>query len=313
MHLYFFLEKPAPLICENHVDWKPTLLLRDPISAKQGDLDPLNFVELKQEMMDDLPQLPSDATDSLQIDCHVTPDEEIENFKSKLSHQGLVLEEKTRQLTEKSLALEESLLELNALKKKLADAELNQKEQQKKAQQDRVIHELRDNDQSTKFYTGLKSWSLFTTVFNAVHKPDGFSQRETLLSFQQEFLMALMRLRLNLLVTDLAHRFNTSQSRASRVCHRWVDLIFYQLPASNISTGTGAAQLMPNSEMSVEEKLRKNLKRFFFILTENAITNDMYLEDKLGFSFLYKATYVCDYLMKMNSDTDEPPTLFFKD
>jgi hypothetical protein len=316
---FFLIEKPAPLICENHVDWKPTLLLGDPIAANEVNIDPLNFVEVKLDM-DELPQQPSDTTDSLEvIDSPNSEEFEIVSLKSQLdektiqlNEKDLVLEEKSAQLAQKSLALEESLLELRALKQKLADAELNQKEQDKKAQHARVIGDIRNNDKLTKFYTGLKSWSRFITVFNAAHKPEGFSQRENFLRPQQEFLMALMRLRLNLMVTDLAYRFNTSHSRASRICQRWVDLIFYQLPASNI-TGPGSAQLMPNSDMSVEEKLRKNLKRFYFILTENAITADIYLEDSMGFSFIYKATYVCDYLMKMNSDSIEPPTLTFND
>ena len=332
--MYFFLiEKPAPLICENHVDWKPTLLLGDPISAKQGDIDPLNFVEIKQEMMDDLPQLPSDATDSLEVDSSTseefeiisfevdspTPEAlEISNLKSQLdektiqlNEKDLALEEKSAQLTEKSLALEKSLLELKALKHKLADAELSLKQQLKQTQQDRFINDLRNNDKLTKFYTGLQSWSLFTTVFNAVYQPNyDSSDSRSVLSKQQEFLMSLMRLRLNLLITDLAHRFNTSHSKADMICKRGVDLIFYQLPASNIG-GTGLAQQWGNGERNVEEKLRKNLKRTFSLLGDTSPTNELHIEDEVGFPFIYKATYVCDYLMKMNSDTVEPPTLSF--
>ena len=189
------------------------------------------------------------------------------------------------------------------MKKKLACNELRQKEQQNQAQKELVIGDLRNNDKATTHYTGLKSWSLFTTVFNAVYKPaNDFADSRCILTKQQELLLTLMRIRLNVTIGDLGYRFRVSESRASNFCFMWVNLIFYNLPASNI---TGPGPEMPKRKYSIEDKLRRNLKRTFSILSEEAITKDMYTEDKMGFSFLYKATYVCDYLMKMNNESTD--------
>ena len=257
----------------------------------------MNFVEVTFNPGFKL-EPPSESPDVLEVPV-VSPIPVCCDSASKIQTLTSELNETKAQLTKKSLFLEQSLMELKTLKQKLADIELKQK----KSHKELFVDEMRDSDKLTKFYTGLKSWSIFTTIFNAVHKPShiDYVDSRCSLSKEQEFLMTLMRLRLNLMITDLANRFHVSPTRASDYCQSWLDLIFYQLPASKI-TGPGPAQLMPNSEMSVEEKLRKNLKRFYFILAENAITNDMYLEDKLGFSFIYKATYVCDYLMRMNGD-----------
>ena len=128
-----------------------------------------------------------------------------------------------------------------------------------------------------------------------------------------------MKLRLNLLLTDLAYRFQTHHKSASSCVQRWVDMIFYNLPASNIS-GPGLEKPWVDgkknvTKMDVEEKLRKGLKMTFKILEENSLTDDQLLnEDKVGFTFIYKATYVCDYLIKINkasSSKSTPPAINF--
>ena len=263
------------------------------------EIDPLNFVEVTLNNGIKL-EPPSESPDILEVPV-VSPTPPCCDSAVKLQIVTAELDETKAQLTKNSMDLKDALVELKALRHQLSESYLKEKQSHKEM----FIDQLRGNDKLTKFYTGLNSWSIFMTVYNAAYKQN--VDARCVLSKQQELLMALMRLRLNLLISDLAHRFNVSSSRASSCCQSWMDLIFYQLPAANI-TGPGPAQLMPNSEISVEEKLRKNLKRFYLILAENAITNDMYLEDKLGFSFIYKATYVCDYLMKMNSDRTESPS-----
>ena len=288
----------------NHIDWKPTLLLEreTTVTSMDEEVDPLNVVEAVPNTSIDMTS-PSESPDVLEEPV-VSPTPSCCDSASKLQVLTPKLNETKAQLNQKSLALEESLRELRALKKKLFCDELRQKEQLNQAQKELVIADLRNNDKATKFYTGLKSWSLFTTVFNAVHKPTrDFVDMRCVLTKQQEFLLALMRLRLNLTIVDLSYRFRISDSRASNFCVMWVNLIFYNLPASNIS---GPGPEMPKRKYSVEDKMRRHLKKTFAILSEEAITKDMYSEDKMGFSFLYKATYVCDYLMKMNNDAPSP-------
>ena len=49
------------------------------------------------------------------------------------------------------------------------------------------------------------------------------------LSLMDEFLITLMRLRLNLMVEDLAYQFRVSSSTASRIFHKWLGLMYVRL------------------------------------------------------------------------------------
>ena len=314
------------------------MLDRDEEPFFDVDTDLLNFVEVQlNEVINDGETVPPTAEldvldlsipipvkNSSNCDCAVEIKmlkTELDETTAKLNEKSTLLEEKTTQLnekstqlTEKSSALEEALLELKTLRQKLADAETIQKEQPRKAQLERVIGEMRDNDKMTNFYTGFKSWNLFTTVFNTLTKSNGFVHQECkILTRQQEFLLTLMRLRLNLSIADLAYRFNIYASKVSIISQRWIEDIFYQLPASNIS-GPGVEKPWIDgkknvSKMDVEEKLRKSLKIKFKLLDENLALNEWDIKDELGFSFIYKATYVCDYLKKLNKDSPSSSTL----
>jgi len=101
-----------------------------------------------------------------------------------------------------------------------------------------------------------------------------------------------MRIRLNVTILDLGY---------ISVPRLWIarfNFLFhvgepYILQFASLYNITGLGPEMPKRKHSIEDKLRRNLKRTFSILSEEAITKDMYTEDKMGFSFLYKATYTC--------------------
>ena len=81
-------------------------------------------------------------------------------------------------------------------------------------------------DERVKFYTGLPSYVILMAVFNFVsaHIPESCSLN-SLTNFQQ-FLMVLMKLRLNLFDKDLAYRFGVSQSTVSRYFKKWIEIMF---------------------------------------------------------------------------------------
>jgi len=93
-----------------------------------------------------------------------------------------------------------------------------------------VFHEdsLRDNDAKVAYYTGLPSFALLMHIFGLVSKKVPDSPLYVLPKFQQ-FLLVLMRLRLNLQVQDLAFRFNVHVSTVSRIFYRWVVAMSYSL------------------------------------------------------------------------------------
>lgn len=84
------------------------------------------------------------------------------------------------------------------------------------------------------FYTGLKSYSLFLTIFNLclpsmmALRGDG-ACRKPALSLKKQLCLTLMRLRLNLTQQDLAYRFQISVSTVSRYIHKWIDVMYVRL------------------------------------------------------------------------------------
>ena len=66
------------------------------------------------------------------------------------------------------------------------------------------------------------------TIFNFV-APYISETKRTALSKFEEFVMVLMKLRLNLYDQDLAYRFRVHQSTVSRKTRRWIEAMFVRL------------------------------------------------------------------------------------
>ena len=77
-----------------------------------------------------------------------------------------------------------------------------------------------DSDDKVRFYTGLPSFDTLNTVFNFVEAH--VSRRTKILTPFQEFVMVLMKLRLNVPQQDLAYRFDVSQPTVSRIFWSWM-------------------------------------------------------------------------------------------
>lgn len=87
---------------------------------------------------------------------------------------------------------------------------------------------LEGNDLKTKFYTGLPSWPVFLYVFTFVSL-DLNSRGNHALCLEDQFLLTLVKLHLNLLFEDVAHRFGISLSTASCTFSKWVEILFTRL------------------------------------------------------------------------------------
>ena len=89
---------------------------------------------------------------------------------------------------------------------------------------------IKDNDTATKFYTGLPSWDMYMLIFNFVapYIPRIRKSRSKL-TLQDEFLMVLMRLRLNLLITDISYRFEISNSTVTSIFHQWIEILYLRI------------------------------------------------------------------------------------
>ena len=87
-----------------------------------------------------------------------------------------------------------------------------------------------NNDDATKFNTGLPSWSIFEYLLNFISEDIPLSKLSKL-SPADCLLLTLMRLRLNLTINDLAYRFGTgvSVSTAGSVFTNWIEDLFLSL------------------------------------------------------------------------------------
>ena len=74
-----------------------------------------------------------------------------------------------------------------------------------------------DSDAKVRFYTGLPSYEVLMVVFE--HVSSHVSRKTQNLSRFQEFVMVLIKLRLNVPLQDLAYRFVVSVTTVSRISH----------------------------------------------------------------------------------------------
>ena len=80
---------------------------------------------------------------------------------------------------------------------------------------------LSKDDERVRFYTGVQTYAVLMCIFNYASLDIAHSLNSKLSLFQ-EFVLFLMRLRLNTCFQDLAYRFNISISTVSRIFYKWV-------------------------------------------------------------------------------------------
>ena len=79
-----------------------------------------------------------------------------------------------------------------------------------------------------KFYTGLPSYPRLIAVFNYVSSSSVENSCSALPLFQQ-FLITLMKLRLNVSDQDIAYRFGITQSTVSKNFSKWINIMYIYL------------------------------------------------------------------------------------
>ena len=141
---------------------------------------------------------------------------------SKLIESEKKLRKEYDELAAKYGVMEQKLEEAHSEKEKLI-TKVNTLE-------DRVLTQqsLLDDDKKVLYYTGLPSYSVLQSVFSLVVKgiPDSCDSG---LGIFNQFLITLMKLRLDVGEQDLAYRFGINQSTVSRCISKWVDIMFTKL------------------------------------------------------------------------------------
>ena len=90
------------------------------------------------------------------------------------------------------------------------------------------IDSFKSDNVKLKFYTGLDSFEALESVFNLI-APFVENHHRSALSMFNQFLMVLMKLRLNLTDQDLGYRFGVSQSTVSKNWKKWVNIMYRRL------------------------------------------------------------------------------------
>jgi len=85
-----------------------------------------------------------------------------------------------------------------------------------------------DRNEKVKYYTGLPNYKTLITVYKFVSAGIVPGNRSSLSLFQQ-FIMVLIKLRLNLGDQDLAYRFAVGQSTVTRLIQKWIEILYVQL------------------------------------------------------------------------------------
>lgn len=88
------------------------------------------------------------------------------------------------------------------------------------------VNSLEKNDSLVHFYTGFSNFALLKTYFNFSSKFVKTSNSDEVFSKLAEFLLVMMKLRLNLPFRDLALRFNVDEATAFKTFVKWVEGMF---------------------------------------------------------------------------------------
>ena len=275
-------------------------------SNSDVEFDPLSFVEVNMsidpEPVPPIPQVPSKTKDCAPVQRSTLKKPPVASLKKKTA------KTKTAEELEKlKKCLEKCKKEASDLKEKVS-------------QQNLVIGELENDDVQTQYYTGLNTWSLFNTVYDLCTNDSSNQQTTGELSFKQEFLITLMRLRLNLKIQDLGYRFHVPQSSISKCILKWIDLLFNRLPGSSFAfeelsniedAGIDTRIIIHRGKITVMDdarmkELRTRLKINYSILEADSYCEEDGMKDDEvdGIAFIDKVAIVCECLLNMNHNVN---------
>ncbi len=113
--------------------------------------------------------------------------------------------------------------------------------------EDSKLSLIRSNDAKAKLYTGLPSFAVFMALFTFLEpkmgkvsvwsgnsgrditRGESSKGRKRKLSLEEELLAVLMRLRLGLLLEDMADRFDIAKGTVSKLFTTWIKVLAVEL------------------------------------------------------------------------------------
>ena len=93
-----------------------------------------------------------------------------------------------------------------------------------------TYEDFKEDDNKVAFFTGFPNKQCFDTFWSEIENDNQLSfTNRTVLRPIVEFLLFLMRLRLGLLLGDLAVRFCVSESPCTQIFSKWLDYVYSTL------------------------------------------------------------------------------------
>ena len=118
--------------------------------------------------------------------------------------------------------LEKSSKEHLVLLQKVENLEMTNRNLKVEIEQHDISKFIVNNDERCKFYTGIDSYEKLVGLFDFIKEVAPKPHPLEVLTHFQQFVLTLVKLRLNLRLQDLADRFKIAKSTASKYVHTWV-------------------------------------------------------------------------------------------
>ena len=204
---HFISGKPAYLYDTTNTDWLPTLNLGH-VKSKGSSTAEARYMRAKRRR----DSATTEAAQSLLLltgssEQNQEQDNQQDNIQEKrdVAVQTTSL---TSDIAVQTVLKSEDMVECESMVLKLKSSQMFTEE----------CFSTKD-DAFITFYTGLPNFYVLKVVFDFVVPP--ITRTHKLNNFQ-EFLVVMLKLRLNCFCEDLAYRFDVSVSTISRILHRWI-------------------------------------------------------------------------------------------
>ncbi|XP_053382032.1 uncharacterized protein LOC123553248 [Mercenaria mercenaria] len=163
-----------------------------------------------------------------------------------------------------------------------------------------TFYDIAAKDEKVMFYTGLPNAGTFCALFDEMSDAEAQTSRAGLTSKKgrprqlrviDEFFLVLMRLRMGLLVEDLAARFHISKSTCSVVINKWIDYLSVKLDfLLNWPTKSVIQNTMPRKFQSAYPSTRVIIDcTEFFTETPQSLINKSLMYSHYKSHMTYKA------------------------
>lgn len=196
---HFLSGKPASLLDDNSPDWLPTLNLGH---TKQSSESRARAAEERWER--------AKARESLNIDCEVM-------------NTGVLSDTDDANVVLNSVDVStQTDLTLDMIEKMHNTCEKNIESTKEGTQQFTEKSFVVSGKDYVRFYVGLPNFEVLRAVFDFVAPP---TTQKTKLTQFQEFVLTLIKLRLDLPFKDLGYRFGISATTVSRIFSKWLTIL----------------------------------------------------------------------------------------